>query len=348
MPQLARPWPGFVVLAVLLSAVALRASDIPWPGHGTLSLDAPAKWQLSTNPEGNIGYTLRLTPSPPAVGLLLITFIALPENRVIRADQVKDELGQLAQRSIPGSVEKKFTPIALKCAQGTGWYAQFTDASLVGKPPVPNNYKLMRNALVALDEHLLAIVTMEFDDAKSPEAAAMLSVAESLRFKSAPSSAAKTGALSISQDDTYYVIRYAPSRLAVKIPRAGLAIADTGANQPGYFHLADQKTGLVISGWFDQSSAYRGIKSLWKGDTASWKEHGVPKPLHVKFDKIDGWETVAYENDLGDFGNSHLRAERTGSGTWLDLHLSLSTKRPIKELRAELLAALKAIVIEEH
>ena len=67
--------------------------------------------------------------------------------------------------------------------QGCGWYDQLTDASLVGKPPVKDDHKVMRNALVALDNHTLVVITMFFDDSKGNEPNDMLSIVQSMQFK---------------------------------------------------------------------------------------------------------------------------------------------------------------------
>jgi hypothetical protein len=60
------------------------------------------------------------------------------------------------------------------------------------------------------------------------------------------------------------------------------------------------------------------------------------------------WDIVAYDVSLpGGITSAHPRAERVLAGTWIDLHLSTTSRRPAATLRAELLAALAGVEVAE-
>ncbi len=141
------------------------------------------------------------------------------------------------------------------------------------------------------------------------------------------------------------------SHLIMSIPAGNLEQrTDTPGfsdNGPRYFYLEDKSQGLIISGWFDPENKFPGVKQLWEHDTDAWKKHDMPEPLNVLFEKIGKWEVIAYDNDLPGTNNTHLRAQWVGSGTWIDIHISLTSKLPNKEGRAKLEAILKTIQVRE-
>ncbi len=179
-----RPSLHRLLLLSLLAAGVLRAADHPWPGHGVLRIDAPEGWKVRAKPVEDFGFAFRAEPESGAAAILQITVVSLPPDKTVAVTELPDRLHESLAPFIEQSVEREFRPVRLKCRQGTGWYAELTDANLAGKPPVPNDYKVMRNALVALDERTMVIATMQFDDPAGPEAGAMLAIVCSLRLDS--------------------------------------------------------------------------------------------------------------------------------------------------------------------
>jgi len=344
MRRMPSAWCNFILLAATLLALPLRAVELNWPGRGKILLDAPAQWELSANREGAAAISIKLLPPKPALGSLQIAVLASQGDKFVRVENLQSTLHDMVKDYIPNSVEKQFSPVALHSAQGTGWYAQFTDPALVGKSSTPDNLKVMRSALVGLTDHLLALVTMQFDDPDSPEAAAMLQVTESLRFVSLAASD-----LQISTDGHTYALRATGSKLTLEFPQAGLAQRDAGLGggtaNPRYFYFTGDRDGLVVSGWFEDGAKYRGLKTMWQEQTAAWEQNGVAAPTHEQFGTAGAWDYVAYDNELPHGHNVHLRAEHAAAGTWIDLHLSLTSDDDVDALRARLLDFLKQISV---
>jgi hypothetical protein len=172
------------LLAFVLSTIAAAAAEVPWPGHGVLVLDVPKDWIVTGNPAPNNSFVLMGTPMEPANTEIKITVTLMPAGKPVRVTQLKEQLIQLVARFLEKSVEKKFVAAELQLRQGTGWYCQMTDASLVGKPPQPRNFKVSRVALAALDAQTFVVGTMGFDDPNTSEPGTMLNLLESLEFKS--------------------------------------------------------------------------------------------------------------------------------------------------------------------
>lgn len=173
-----------LLLPVLLSLTlgVASARDFHWAGHGTISFDIPAGWKLEGQSDGDVGYAFRAQPESPVAAMLQITLVNTPPNKPVLAGELAERLQASLQPYIEQSVERELHPIALKCRQGKGCYAELTDAALVGKPPVAGDYKIMRSALVALDRQTLVIATMQFDDPATDEAGEMLAIVGSIRF----------------------------------------------------------------------------------------------------------------------------------------------------------------------
>ena len=127
-----------------------------------------------------------------------------------------------------------------------------------------------------------------------------------------------------------YEITVAPSKVVLTLPKGDWAPSGEGkegaAANPTYFSLEDLKKGLSRIRWLEPAERYSGLKPLWEGDCKAWKEHGAPQPLNVTFTKIGEWEAVLYELPMPKgVSNTHIRAEWTGQGTWIDAHMSLTS-----------------------
>lgn len=177
-------------LAALTAALPFlaHAGVYDWDGHGRIAVEIPEQWEFNGRSEGGLGYSFRGRPGSDAAAAIQITLIQAPESKPIRDDELPDRLRDSLGQAIEQSVEKKFQPVPLKCRQGKGWYAELTDASLVGKPAVPNDFKVMRVALVALDRRYLVIAAMHFDNPQGKEVSEMLAMVASITLQKDPTS----------------------------------------------------------------------------------------------------------------------------------------------------------------
>jgi hypothetical protein len=147
-----------------------------------LSLDLPDGWEAHGKNGQESSFDITARPESEVVAYLQITVIATAPESALIEGELPDRLRESMEPYIEQSVEKEFRPLALKSRQGKGWYAEITDANLVGKPPVPGDYKVMRSALVLLDRQTLVVATMQFDDPKTDAPGEMLAIVSSLRL----------------------------------------------------------------------------------------------------------------------------------------------------------------------
>ena len=158
--------------------------------------------------------------------------------------------------------------------------------------------------------------------------------------------------LKITQDAESYVLTVPVSRLVMTIPQGELQVqrgAISGAgNSPRYFYLEDQSGPLIVSGWFESADGFSDIQSFWRKETAAWKRKGLPKPRDVSFEHLGTWDAILYDIQAPDTTNTHIRAHWVQSGTWIDIHLSLTGPARQTGLREKLRGVLQSIRVTER
>jgi hypothetical protein len=159
--------------------------------------------------------------------------------------------------------------------------------------------------------------------------------------------------IEIKQANGSYSLSVPASRLTMTLPQTNWSRKDKssvgGATaSPRYFYFEDSKeAGLKLSGWFEPEQRFKGVRAMWEQDSKSFKESGLPEPANVAFEKLGGWDTVMYDHTLGPLLSSHVRAHWVRAGTWIDIHISITTTKSSAENRAKLRALLKDISISE-
>ena len=171
------------LLCLLVCVNFSRAAEFIWRDRGTIEVTAPTGWQLRGTATEEDSYLLIANPDSDANALLQISVMSIPSALILTDRDLRLRLHDSLLTYIDGSVEKDFCVQDLTCRQGRGWFAELTDASLVGQPAKKDEYNVMRSALLLLEPRTMVLATMLFDDAKGPEAAAMLAIVGNMRFR---------------------------------------------------------------------------------------------------------------------------------------------------------------------
>jgi hypothetical protein len=157
---------------------------------------------------------------------------------------------------------------------------------------------------------------------------------------------AANAALTVALVNGNYEITLPRSKLLLRIPENHLAPGG-GPDSPAYFELSSATPNLIVTGWFEPAGNYEGAQKLWKGDAKAMTDGGLPAPRNIVFLKRGPWEIITYHIPLPQGASAHLRAELVQAGTWLDLHLSITSGQPVAAAREKLLAVLQGITVEE-
>ncbi|HEV7606693.1 MAG TPA: hypothetical protein VGO61_05115 [Steroidobacteraceae bacterium] len=143
------------------------------------------------------------------------------------------------------------------------------------------------------------------------------------------------------------------SSVSLRLPKGNLAPVEdsrTGATASRrYFHFEDAGRGLVVSGWFESAKSFKGFESFWVGEFSAMKQTGLIPTAPPTSVAVGNWSGAAYEiampSGAGKDVNTHIRAELIKAGTWVDLHISITSRKPLADARSEALEFLKSIVV---
>jgi hypothetical protein len=120
--------------------------------EGSLAYNAPGEWVYSAPklPNGKFPPTFKLSPKDQSASLLVTVFWDGFGNRAtpMTDAELQNVLKVSSERQyVPTSVEKKLEILKFTQPGVHGWYAQFTDASLVGKNPPPGDFKVVTSGI---------------------------------------------------------------------------------------------------------------------------------------------------------------------------------------------------------
>ena len=338
---------GAVLLSALFAgAVAFGATDrsIPLPDHGTLVLAAPDAWKMDVaQPPDRSPPTIRFTQGSGAAFEVLITPIWSPLG-VTDAPDLRRVVTNAAKNAEAQSVERSIAVKDLSGTSGQGYYFSATD-----RAPKPGEFKYMTQGMIRTGAVALTF-TFLTNDGQSDVVTAALETLRTARHAGGAAAPPQSdeAALTVTESADTYRLSVPVSRLEMTIPKGGFSLARVPAGgataSPRYFQL-DDGHGVIVSGWFESAAGYKGIDAFWKGESSALGR-GRFAPKNAKLTTVGKWETVFYDVDVPDITNTHVRAEWAEQGTWIDLHISVTTTEPKDAAREMALRVLNSIQVK--
>jgi hypothetical protein len=161
----------FLSLLALLGLLAVTGSaeKISLGSGKALHLTLPATWisaDLPTRAPGvpEAGQNVRYVTKSGSNDALLIAILPVPDDRFNDPENLKGMVEMATQQFVAGSVEGQANLKELKFGGVSGLAATFTDANLVGKPSVKEDYKAMTSCFAYLGERVMVTATIFTDD----------------------------------------------------------------------------------------------------------------------------------------------------------------------------------------
>jgi len=147
----------------------------------------PDTWTVTSNAaksaDGSpVGFAFVFRPRGQANAKCLLT-LAYVKKTQLDKERIRREVLRATEGFVAQSVEKKTILKDFTIKQGYGAYCTFTDASLVGKEPKRDDYKVMGSGQVQLSDEVLGVVSIFADAADGPEFKSMLAIINSLDLK---------------------------------------------------------------------------------------------------------------------------------------------------------------------
>ena len=348
-----------VLVAVLLHPVytlaeGRRAHVIPLPNHGQIRLTVPATWRSRVEqPPGNLPPTIFFSPEAGSGFEVLVTAVwpfgpgAKPPTR----EQARGLAEKSAEAAKAQAVEQQVALKELRGPSADGYFFSTTD-----RAPKPGDFNYLTQGVFVLGDLLVTFTAL----AKAGSEAALWDAVSAMRgatYDATGSPAARETAsekgkpVKVAERKSDYLVTQPGSPLGLRIPKGGLRLQASGGEgadwNPSYFALKDTASDLMFSGWFSSEEKYPGLARKWLGETHAWPSLGLPEPRDPSFGWLNGWETVFYDVAVPGGISSHLRAHWTQSGTWIDVHISITAAESSSALRARLKTLLWSLEVVE-
>ena len=172
-----------------------------------------------------------------------------------------------------------------------------------------------------------------------------------------------SNSIHVHEKNNCYELHVPASKLALAISKNGFIPKDNrvggGTNNPRYFFFVNNSEKIILSGWFEPDRNYPGIEKYWS-DKEKNRSDKMPPSRNVNFKKVHGWDTVFYSYRMNDYTVSrfnnkgpeyvnsvHVNAHWVQAGTWIDIHISISSDLPDDDARAKLENVLETIKVFE-
>lgn len=146
------------LLLFSVTAASAQMQVLDFGARGKVTLYLPGEWKAATTDMAGT-YAVTLTPAGESVNASCQISVTFPEtDRFDTKARLKLRVEADGYALAEQSVERKAYAQELKVGSGYGYYCNFTDPSLQGKPPEKGNHKVTTLGKVRVD----AAVLLEF------------------------------------------------------------------------------------------------------------------------------------------------------------------------------------------
>jgi len=168
-----------LLCALLALPAPARAESLDLGSHGKFTFSVPSGWTFSSQKMEDAGYAITLSAPAPSNAKCVLSLVYVEAPEPLSKERVQAEVLSACDQFVEASVEKKKTLREFSVPGAYGVYCLFTDASMVGKPSAPDQFKLVAMGEVHLSDEVTMSASMLFDDEKGPEFQAMLGAVSS-------------------------------------------------------------------------------------------------------------------------------------------------------------------------
>jgi hypothetical protein len=322
------------------------AEEYSVPGLGAVILEAPKTWRVQQKP-GPTSLYLQFVPESGNLFNLQVTSTWLQQGSraALTSASVKERVEGMTKGLLPNATEKEAQLIELNGKEVAGYYFTITDRN---PSPGPKQYKYLTQGMLSnsVGVTFFTLLHRESEIPERQQTLAMLAGASYSTNASAPTPLVQDS-LRVAANPDRYELWVPASRVYMIVPRGRLTPADNpaggAASSPRYFYFVDRAFNL--SGWFEPADKFSGVQSFWETEMRAWSQRGLPAPLDVQFKKVGEWNAIIYDSPSPLGTNSHIRAHWVQEGTWIDVHLSMTSSASSAQLRSALEALLQALLV---
>jgi len=175
------------LLLIVLACGFARAGNLAVSSTEPIIVVAPDQWQSSKDKSLGGAFpfeTYQVVPSTNRNAVCLISIMAKNKQEFADPEFLKKAL-RAESRPYVGSPDDlaKIELKEMKINSGLGFYANFVDPDLVGKPVKPGSYKTATPIYLSLGSQYLIKVTVLCDEINGADYRDMIKIVESIRIK---------------------------------------------------------------------------------------------------------------------------------------------------------------------
>ena len=174
-----------IIALFLLSVAGLfaQAETVNLGGRGKLTVYLADNWTFETSDFGD-RRIIKITPKGANVNAHCELTVTFPEtDRFDTKARLKMRVEIDAMRFAEQSVEGKARAKEFSLGSGYGYYCNFTDPDLIGKPPQEGNYKTISVGIIRLAADVVVEVSISADGFTSEPYNQLLGAIEGMEFK---------------------------------------------------------------------------------------------------------------------------------------------------------------------
>jgi hypothetical protein len=171
----------------LLTSVLLRAQTgtIDLRSHGSLAIYLEDGWKVSTSEFGD-RVIVNIEPLDEGTNANAALTITFPEqDRFSTRAKLRIQVEVNGRQYEEGSTERKSVSRELNTQPSVayGFYCNYSDPELVGKPPQKGNYKMISVGLIRVAPDVLIEMAISSDDARGKPYQQLLGALEGMEYK---------------------------------------------------------------------------------------------------------------------------------------------------------------------
>jgi uncharacterized membrane protein YvbJ len=174
-----------LVVLFLLTVVSACAQveTLDFGSRGKLTLYLPGDWKVATTDMAG-QYTVTISPTKESVNASCTIAVTYPDvDRFDTKARLKLRVEADNRKDAEESVEGKAIAKEFSLTTGYGYYCNFTDPALRGKPPEKGNYKTASVGKIRLAPDVIIDVSIMADGFNSEPYQQLLGAIEGMEFK---------------------------------------------------------------------------------------------------------------------------------------------------------------------
>ncbi len=172
-----------LLLLLLLGAARLlgQSETLDFGGHGKLTLYLPGDWKFNTSDFGD-RQLININPTGDANASCTLTITFPDQDHYDTKGRLKQRVEVNGVQYAEQSVEGKAVGKEFNLQKGYGFYCNFTDPELVGKPPQKGNFKTITEGMIHLAPDVLIEVAISADGFSSDPYQQLLGMLEGMEL----------------------------------------------------------------------------------------------------------------------------------------------------------------------